>query len=425
MSRQLPGAASPFRNFRALLVLHGSTYALALLVVPYLLHLFGPARYGHLIMAQTLAGAFLILVDYGLSFSATQAFSQCREDPEASGRLLATVLGTKSSLVLVCFPVYLAIVWVMRLPLGLYLLTYGSVLGSALFPNWAFQGLERMAIITRLQIVSQLMVLLLLVAFVHSSSDLLRVAAIQGLFPVLSGLTGLYLFYRIHPLVLQRPRWTEMRRLLQAGFPVLLGTLSAFLFCSGNIWLTGAVAGAAAAGLYGTAWKLLTPFSGLIGHVQTAVYPRLSRLRKQASASQLRRFLRLYAIISIGGAALVSLFLALLAPRILWIIGGRDYLEAVPVFRVLVMTLPLIALNTVLTGSVLLNNGRRWTFGIVLLLTAIFDVPAVLSGLHWAGSQGAAVGYAAAEAFELLVFLSFWVFHARGNLSISAIPETS
>ena len=396
-------SAGPFHNFLALFTQHGATYLLALLIVPYLLHLFGPARYGVLVMAQTLCGLFVTLADYGLSFTATQAMVECREDPERSGALLVSVLTLKFWLAAAGFLVYGLLVWRLRLSAPIYLTSYAAVLGSVLFPNWAFQGLERMAIVARIQIAAQLSSVSLLLALVHDDQELLRVAAIQALTPVLAGILGLVLLFRIHPLVVTRPRPPALMALLRNGFPVVTGSLSAFVFSTGNLFLAGLAGGPVVAGLYGAAWKFLSPVIGLIGHAQTASYPRLSRLRAAGDPAAVRGFIRKYAIWTVGGASLASLALAGLAPLLVPWVAGASYLATIPALQVLGMALPVIALNYVLTGAVLLNRGARWAFGSVLLGTAVIDLALIpLVTREW-GAVGTAAGYVGVETFEWLL----------------------
>ena len=54
-----------------------------------------------------------------------------------------------------------------------YFLTFGTVIGHVLFPQWLFQGLERMTYIAKLNIYTKLFFTICIFIFVRNESDLM------------------------------------------------------------------------------------------------------------------------------------------------------------------------------------------------------------------------------------------------------------
>ena len=68
------------RNFLSLSSLQGINYLLPLIILPYLIRVIGPAKFGLIAFAQAFVQYFMILTDYGFSLSATRKISLCRAD---------------------------------------------------------------------------------------------------------------------------------------------------------------------------------------------------------------------------------------------------------------------------------------------------------------------------------------------------------
>jgi len=401
------------RSFRALLVQHGITNLLALLIVPYLLHRFGPTEYGQLILAQTWAAFWALLSDYGTSFTGTQRMAACRDDQMKSQKLWQRLTGLRLFLTGLGFlPTVTLQVYFPGSP---YLLAYGMTIAAAITPNWVLQGHERISEGVPWQIGGQFLVLALLVMIVRSPADLAMAALIQGSVPLVLALTMIGWWFRQSnwPWLWPTWKWSTIREELRHGFPVVTGTASSFVFTTGNLFLIGQVGDPSMAGIFAAAWKFFAPLPIIIGHAQTSVYPSLSRLRADPDSCKenLRHFLAKYLIWMVVGSGLLGIVGATLAIWILPLFLGSDYLAAIPEFQILCGTLPLIAANTVLTGAFLLNAGDRAGFGRILLLTASADVPVMSWAVHSGNPENLALAYLLVESLEMLLVL--WRVYGR------------
>ncbi len=67
-------------NIMALGVVQLSNYAIPLITLPYLTRVLGPEAYGKVAFAQVLMAYFILLTDYGFSWSATRKISAHRAE---------------------------------------------------------------------------------------------------------------------------------------------------------------------------------------------------------------------------------------------------------------------------------------------------------------------------------------------------------
>ena len=189
------------------------------------------------------------------------------------------------------------------------------------------------------------------------------------------------------------------------GWPVKQGGVREMLRFGG--WLTGFSSinyflrnadnlligwwwGAAPLGLYSRAYSLLVlPLSQIKGPIDGVAMPTLSRHQHDRIAFQ-KQFLQLYRI-TIGLSAPVSAIAFVLAEEIVLILLGRQWIEAVSLFRVLAISAVLQPIWS-MTGwfFVPLNRTRDqfvWGLGVSLVI-----LPGFILGLPY-GPIGVAAGY--------------------------------
>ncbi len=401
---------STFRNWLALLIEQGSRHLLGLLVLPYLLRIYSPAVYGPLLMAQALAGVLAILSDYGFNFTAVQAIAENRADLLHRSRISGEVLTLRSSLALLLWPVYGLILVRLHLPLAYVLICYLPVLTGVWFPNWIYQGVEQMVWPARLQIMGQLLFVGGVFGWVQAGTSPLRVAGLQAGIALLTTLSAWILLQRSSWAIQWiTPSFQRVWQLIRENFPVVLGVAAAVLFTTGNTFLIGAWGTAALAGIFGVAWKFFSVLLTLTNQLQTVLYPKISRLKhenQELATSLLYRYLYL----AVGGSLLLCIGVQLCFPWLLPWLTGSAYLPSLGLIEILTYSLPLVVLNAWITNFMFLNQRKHWTFSLILLLTAVWDLMAVHTVLYWhlnADSLGWV--YLSTELFEttLLLFL-YW-----------------
>jgi O-antigen/teichoic acid export membrane protein len=399
--------SSPLRNFLSLALAHGAGYALGLVLIPFLLHVYDPVQYGRLVMAQTLAGLCLLLADYGSSFSAVQRIAELRDRPEDCAPVSSLVLTFRLGAAFALLPLFLAVCGLAHLSLTLALSAYLMVFAGLGFPNWIFQGRERMQWPSRIQIAGQILGLVLILGCIRPGTPIRDVALIQASVPLLQTFWAWYLLRTEGwGLAYRFPGWAALRALLRENFPLVAGSASAMVFCSGSVFWAGIWAGPAVAGLFGTAWKFFQVGATLFGHAQTALYPKLARLRTEAP-DRVPHFFRRVVWILLGCAFALTAGTALLGPWLLPWVVGKHYLASLPALRILALAFPLVAWNSLSTAR-LVQQGDRWGFARILGLSALWSLGSMVLALHYqCAATTPAWVYCSTELLEALLILGF------------------
>uniref|UniRef100_UPI003A95A824 oligosaccharide flippase family protein n=1 Tax=Comamonas kerstersii TaxID=225992 RepID=UPI003A95A824 len=158
----------------ALAVVQASNYILPLVSVPYLARILGVENFGKVIFAQAFMMYFILLVEYGFSWSGTRKVAASRNDRRQLGKIFINVFCSQWLLVIFSAFTCSGLVFLfdnLRVDAHFYALAFLSVFGSALFPLWFLQGIEKMRMAAFFQFFGKFFGLILLFLVVKNSSD--------------------------------------------------------------------------------------------------------------------------------------------------------------------------------------------------------------------------------------------------------------
>lgn len=192
------------------------------------------------------------------------------------------------------------------------------------------------------------------------------------------------------------------RFLLSEAAPFALSSLTWNSFAELPKMVLAPVAGPSAVGQYAAAARLLTAAYIPLQSLLLVMTPRLFAFAGRDTATHsatVHPLIRLGAVGTLAGVALGALVIgfASLLPTLL----GGEYQPAVPVLRILALTLPLQALAFV-TGDWLGGVGRQRLRFVLTLITMLLAVPVLLQASRTSGALGAATGYTALTALLAL-----------------------
>ena len=169
-------------NFMYLSILQGMNLILPLITFPYLVRVLGIENFGLLMFAQAFIVYFTMIVDYGFNLSGIREVSSNRNNKNKLINIFSSIMIARFILALVGL-IFLTIIvfsfekfsqnW------ELYYLTFGIVIGTALFPTWFFQGMEKMKYITVLTVIAKLIFTLSIFLFVTTEKDFIYVPLIN------------------------------------------------------------------------------------------------------------------------------------------------------------------------------------------------------------------------------------------------------
>ena len=363
-------------NMASLFTLQGTNYILPLIIIPYLVRVLGPEKYGLVVFAQAVIQYFVIVTDYGFNMSATRDVALHRNDPDQVNQIISTVILIKFLLALIG-AIFLTI---MIFTIGnlyhhytLYLAVYLTVIGSTIFPTWLFQGLERMRELTVLNIVSRLVTTAAIFIVVQKPNDYTVAATLQSVPGILASIPAWYIIRRDGLGKYRAPSLSEIKSQLKSGYHLFLSSMSVNVYTTSNIVILGIFGGPTEVGYFSPAYKLVLAIFGLLSPITQTLYPHISSIAKTSMKDAISFSRRLIWPIA-GFGITASLIIYLFSGAIISTLFGKDYAQSIIILQ-LFSAIPLaVALSNLFGTLTMLPLGMSKQFSRILFQAATFNI---------------------------------------------------
>lgn len=362
----------------------------------------GPENFGKVTFARSMMLYFLMLVTAGLDFLGIREGAR---DHSRIRELLENILSLRLVLSVITY-------------IGLFLLLLfypndgetrhavmiygGLILLSALSIEWVFQSLERMEITAIARLLSEFLFIAIVFLSIRQPKDLLWIPAARVLGTVLQ---NLYLWiiglkeYRPIRLRWNISRWTGM---LKQSLPMGFGFMMVQVYFYLNSIILGIVGSYESVGIYSAAYRILTSVILVISMLNKALYPSLSRLHHE-SKEKMAHLLQ-DALQSVFALTIWIIFHGLILSA--WgitLLYGEEYLDSIPLFRILLFDLLFVVINGLLAHSVLASDQEK-QYLLSVSIGAVANLGLNLVLIPKYNVTGAAVATILSECFVLLYF---------------------
>lgn len=405
-------------NFLSLVMLQGANYILPLLILQYLVRVLGAEKFGLVMFAQSFAVFLTVFVDFGFITSGTREISLARKDKAKIGQIFLAIMSIKLVLTIIAFSLLCVIVNVFTrfsIDAEVYLLSFGVVIGHALFPVWFFQGIEKMKFVTLINVLAKVIFTVLVFIFIKSESDYLKVPIFNSLGFIVSGFIGLCLSFQY--LRIKRPKISLIKQLLNDSSSLFVSNFATSMYTASNVFVLGLFSGNVIAGVYSSMEKLTLAVKNVYVPFYQALYPWLARQEGHQKKQIINKITLPILIVSI----VITLMILLFAKNILEIVYDDVLISSyVNVFRILSFISIFSALN-MLYNMLYFPAIKRYKIRMnILIFGGSFNMIMNLVIVQFYDIYGIAVIVTITEL--LLVFIGYYYFKKISDqISISNI----
>lgn len=387
-------------NFLSLTTLQGISYILPLIVIPYLIKVIGMEKFGLIAFAQSLVQYFMILTDYGFSLSATKAISLLGEHKKKVSAVFSSVMTVKLLFAAISFPALCAILYFFpkfREDWLVYILSFGTVVGSTLFPVWFFQGKEKMIYITLVNVLSGLAYVLFIFVFIKTPADYLLAPLLNSFFSIINGILGLYIAFRKFRIEFILQKYVTIKQELKTGWDIFISILSVNAYTTSRIFAVGLLTNNLITGYYSIAERIANIIQTFpMDSFTRAVFPRISNVFSRNKQRAIAIMYRIQDSITLG--FVISLPIAyFLAPLIIKITCGAAYKEIVLTLRLLLAAVFFVGANN-FKVQFLLVCGKQDLYAKIHITAALIGLPLIFILIQQFSYVGAALATILTEA---------------------------
>ena len=172
----------------ALQVLNGCFY---ILIYPFLIRVLGAESYGLYAYAMAVVALFITFISLGFDLPSAKRIAEHAEDNAVKAQVLSEVTTAKIILELIALGVYAVLLFAapkMQANKLLFAIVFAQTLPNILFPQWYFQGIQRMRVVTYIQVAFKIATLPFIFRLLHGPDDLWIYALIVNVSTVLGGI---------------------------------------------------------------------------------------------------------------------------------------------------------------------------------------------------------------------------------------------
>ena len=364
LSKKYSGLGS---NLTYITVFQGLNIVIPLISYPYLLRVLGKESYGLIIFAQSIVSYLLILVSFGFNISAAKLISVNRDSKPEVARIVTGVFIIKLALLSIVTAILFFVLRAIEASENirdLYCLSMWICVYDIVLPIWYYQGIEKMKYITFLTLVSRLIFLGFVFVLVNSADDMLMVPLLNGIGAMVAGIASLYIMFKMHRVSFILPSKQELKFYFKESLPLFVSNLSVKVYASTNKVILGSVLGMSEVAYYDLAEKITNALKIPQVIINQALFPRISRLRSK----RLNQLTLKYSFITSFALTAVIFYFS---QSLIIMMGGTQMLEAIVVLKILLISVPIIAISNNYGIHYLVAYGYNKTFSYVIIASGI------------------------------------------------------
>lgn len=393
-------------NYFSLSVLQIANYILPLLILPYLVRILGAEKFGLIMFAQAFATILTVFVDFGFNLSGTREVSVARNERKKLSKIFSAIMTIKAGLICLAFFILFIIVKVFTrfsTDADVYFLSFGIVIGQALFPVWFFQGIEKMKIIALINILAKVIFTVLTFVLVNEESEYILVPFFNSLGFIVAGVLGLLLSFKY--VQFEFPSLNLMKQLLFESSSLFISNFATMLYTYGNVFILGIFTGNTIVGVYSSIEKLILAIKNVFTPLYQALYPWLT---KQTDKKKIEVIKTLNPIVLVIGA-LITFSIVLFGKTFLSIIYNDSLItNSANIFKILSIISIFSALS-MLYNTLFFPSVKKYKTRMLILVSAgLFNLVLSLILVPLFGIFGTTYTFVSTEF--LLLILGWFYF---------------
>lgn len=397
------------KNFFFLFMINIANYILPLLTFTYLVRVLGVEKFGLLSFASSIITYFLIVTDYGFNLTATKDISINRNDKDKINEIFSTVISLKIIIMSLCFIVLLPLIFLipkLNTYWFIYIFTFGTVLGQVLFPVWFFQGLEKMKVISILNIVSKVIFTLAIFFFIKKDTDFYLVPIFSSFGFILIGVVSILIIKFQYNVSFIFQKKAQLYKCLKDGWSIFLSNISVSFYTTATLTFLGFFTNNTIVGYYSMADKIISAIRGLISPISQVLFPYLCN-NAQSNPQKVFNINRKIALFGGGSMLLVSIGIFIFADGIMFLVFKKNDLVSIEILQIFAIIPFLTFLHTVFALFTMIVFGKNKEYGRIIISAAILNVFFCFALIPFFGYYGAAISVVIIEIYLLARYVFF------------------
>ena len=344
-----------------------------LLTLPYLTRVLSVESYGVVSYVKAVMQYMQLAVDFGFMLSGTRDIVNAKNDHEKLEKEVGDILLARIILAVVAFIALLgmiAMIPLLRVNAGYTLLAFATVFLSVFLLDYFFRGIEKMQVITLRFVTMRGIATAMTFVFVHSDKDILFVPLLDAIGSLVAVIL-VFVELKKENIAIRFSGVKTALEKLKASFVCFASDMATTAFGALNTLLIGAFLPATDVAFWSVCMQLIGAVQTMYTPIADGIYPEMIKTKSW-------KFIKLLLMIFMPIVFAGSAFSIAVAPYVLQIVGGEQYVAATSLFRalvpVLIFSFPGIVLGWPTLGA--LDKAAQVTK--TTILSAVVQVASLL-----------------------------------------------
>ncbi|WP_421137071.1 oligosaccharide flippase family protein [Pseudomonas sp. NFX15] len=251
-----------------------------ILIYPFVINTVGVDNYGLFVFATSVSAYFMVFINFGFDIHAAKIISLNPVDKDLHSSLLSSVTVAKLLLELVSIIIFVALVvgvpfvrsnWI------LFVFCFANTLSCVFLPTWYFHGVQKMKVLTVIQLTSKLLSLPVIYFCISGVDDVGVYTFIVVATNVISSLVAFCMLFAIYHLKLTWPGLLNVKALLFEVQPFFWSSATNTLKQKSIEIIIGSLFGMREVAIYDLANKIFSVPSLLASNINAALFPVMVR----------------------------------------------------------------------------------------------------------------------------------------------------
>lgn len=304
------------------------------ITLPYLTRVLTTNTYGVVTYVKTVMTYMQIFVDFGFALSATKAIVESKSNKEKMGLVVGDTLIARVILGIIgiVFVIILSFALpILRENIIYTILAYIAVFQSIFLMDFLFRGIEKMHVITIYFLVMKIISTILTFFLIKSDSNMILIPILDI---ISTSIAILLVFYEIRKMnmKIRISKIVNALKTIKESFIYFLSNVASTSFNALSTIIIGIYINATEVAYWGLCMQIVGSIQACYNPISEGIYPEMIRSK---SLNILKKIIKIFVPIVVLGC-IAAYFLAEFGFMIL---GGEEYLKAVPIFRILIPTL--------------------------------------------------------------------------------------
>ncbi len=305
-----------------------------ILIYPYLIRVLGAGSYGLYVFAFSVTSYFVSFISFGFNMPAVKMVVQNLDNTQKKNEILSGIFTAKSLLAVLSFIVFLVLLFTipfLRSHKLVFTICFSQILAEVLFPVWYFQAIQRMRVVTLIQLGFRFLSLPFIFLCIKKPEDYWIYALIASLSVLLAGISSVVYLNRIENIRYHFVSFKSLKSYFKDAMPFFWMNSTSTIKQESVTIIIGSFFGMRDVALFDLANKIILLPRMLTTSINGALFPKLIENIQKAVV---KKIILYETLLGLGVMAGVVIF----GRWIILILGGSAMLDSYPLAIILSAT---------------------------------------------------------------------------------------